>query len=312
VTLFFISNEEYIVWKNTVDPHDQISHLLPQRGNQKLVIHSQMLQVSLNMQRIDELFAWLASIFVQRFSIQVVQFWTSQISSRGQASVALETTVCQDASFPQHVVNNAYVAEAAAYLINLRKSVSLQLVDNLFSLHQANLLKRYGLYYWITSFVSSQALLPPASDAFSATPLTTIALLFLKNPPTQDLIPYTSSILEQAVTIAKKRQFLLPPAALQVRLPPSLVKLIPQRLQDTGAMRSRSPFISTPAITDSKAMQLYLAIDGHKSIEELSNLAHMDMQLVYEALGMLLKQNYIQLFDSAGQRVDRSWLLDYL
>jgi hypothetical protein len=231
-----------------MDPHDQISHLFPHRGNQKLVIHSQMLQVSLHMQHIDELFAWLASVFVHRFSIQVVQFWTSQISSRGQASVALETTVCQDVSFPQRVVNNTYVAEVAAYLINLRQGVSLQDVDRLFSLHQANLLKRYGLYYWITSFVSSQALLPPASDAFSATPLATIALFFLKDPPSPDLIPDTSSILEQAVTIAEKRQFLLPPSALQVRLPPSLVKLVPQRLQDTGAMRSRSPFTSTPLL----------------------------------------------------------------
>jgi hypothetical protein len=59
-------------------------------------------------------------------------------------------------------------------------------------------------------------------------------------------------------------------------------------------------------------MQIYLAIDGHKSIEELSNLTHLDMQVVYEALGMLLKQNYIRLFDTAGQPVDRSWLLDYL
>ncbi len=290
-------------------------------GKQQLVITTQLVRASMNMHHIDEMLTWLANMIVQNLHVQVMQFWANQASSTDQTFVILRTTVCQDTSLPQSIVVNAHVAQVIARLISEQHSATLQPVNSAFSLHQANLFRRYGLNYWFSCFLTSDALLPPpVSDNFFAgniaTPLAMVAVLFWRQLPPQNLVTSALYILEQAVATAKRRGLLLAPVtnvAIQAMrsvnseqqhpLPP-LAELIPQRIRDTEAMRSRSPFTGAVIIPESEARRLYLAIDGRKTVAELAYTTQLSMKDIYAALNVLLTKKHIQLCDQANQPID--------
>jgi len=295
------------------------------RGNQQLLMPTQLLQASARMTHIDEMLSWLASVIVQQLNVQLIQFWTTQAFSNGQMSVVLRANVCEDTSLPQSVIYNAHVVEVVGNLLRLRQGFPLQSVNTVFSIHQTNLFLRYGLNYSFGHFLSSSALLPPKQTSPStvevATPFTTIALLFVRRIPSRDLPETTNRALEQAIAIAKLRGLLVASTAqgdsgsmralyLQQQESLSLAELIPHRLQATEALRSQNPFAST-AITEKNASRFYQAIDGQKTVLEIASLTRLREEELIAALRTLLKRELIQLRDPTGQPVDGSKYLDH-
>ena len=293
------------------------SSLLRGIDNQRLTMSTRLLQITKSMYHIDELFLWLAQEMIQRLHMQVIQFWASQAYRTGLISIELRTSVLQDISLSQYIVINEQVAEIARRTYSeLRGSTMLQPVGSIFSLHQATLLRRYGLNYWWAHSLQSNVLLPPASNDPSiekiATPLSLLVFVFLRHIPPPGLLPTIGRIVEQAIPIARSRGLFLTAATGTPQQLPPLAELIPHRVRDAEALRSSNPFSSTPVIPDKQARRLYLAINGQTSVLALSASTQLPMKDLLAALRMLLTQNLIQLFDSAGQPVDSSLFLNYL
>jgi hypothetical protein len=289
-------------------------------GNQQLVIITQLLQISVNMRHIDEMFLWLAHIIGQRLNVDVMQIWTYQANAYGQYSAELRAAASQNALFPLHVVNNAQVSEIVKDLLADRFGANPQPVANLFSSRQAELLVRYNLHYWASFFLGSNDLLPlpmssePSQGAIP-TPLAMVVSLFTQQMPHPNLLPTIKRILEQALSIAKNRGLLSRGANLSLggladnRIQTkqfTFNELIPQWTQDVQAMQADNPFADAVVISDKRARKLYFTIDGKKSIAELAESNHMDQQEFRSAVQYLLKQKHIRLYDPDGKIVDSS------
>ena len=91
----------------------------------------------------------------------------------------------------------------------------------------------------------------------------------------------------------------------QSALPP-LAELIPRRVVNQGAMRTRNPFALSPVIEDKQARQLYAAIDGRRTLAELADVIGLEAKAVTRPLRLLLKENCIQIYDAAGQLVEEA------
>src|SRR5260370_15831933 len=182
-------------------------------SRQQLAIITQLLQMSVNMRHIDEMFLWLSHTIGQRLNIDVLQLWSYQAHTSGQYSAELRVTASQNTLFPLQVVNNEQVAEIVRDLFTQQSGVSPQSVTSVFSLPQADLLTRYDLHYWACLFISSNALLPPlmsndlSHEAISS-PLAMVVSLFTQQVLNPDLLPAIKHILEHALSIAKNRGLL--------------------------------------------------------------------------------------------------------
>lgn len=94
------------------------------------------------------------------------------------------------------------------------------------------------------------------------------------------------------------------PAAPQQSMPPALVDLIPRRVVDQGAMRTRNPFALTPAIEDRLARRLYAAIDGNRTLDELAAEIGLDGGAAARPLRLLLEERCVQVYDAEGRLVE--------
>lgn len=296
----------------------------PGGGNPQLVIITQLLQIVTNMQHIDELFLWLSHSIGQRMNVPVLQLWANQAYTSGQSSVELRVMASQNPSLPPHVVNNAQVVEVVKGLLHERHGIRPQPVGNVFLLPQADMLTRYNLHYWESTFLSNNALLPPTSNDISSgaipTPLAIIASLFTYQPSNVNLLTTVTRILEYALSIAKNRGLLLDVATSPFSSSASSLKdqtlsqhydladLIPHRAQSIEAIQVNNPLASAVVISDKQARQLFALINGKRSIAQLMEKTHMDQLEFTSALRFLLKQKFIQLHDPKGMPVDSPFL----
>ncbi|HEY6540861.1 MAG TPA: response regulator [Ktedonobacteraceae bacterium] len=86
--------------------------------------------------------------------------------------------------------------------------------------------------------------------------------------------------------------------------PVKLSELLPRRVSNQGAMRTNSPFTRAPVIEDEQAHRLYTAIDGRKTLAELSAVTGLENKALTGATRALLKENCIQIYDGAGRLVE--------
>ena len=311
---------------NNGGPGDPSSQLYT--GRRQLVYSAQLFKAAETMHHIDELFLWQNRLFLQQFDAQAVQFWSLQSLLTGQVTIKLRAVDWQDASLPQNVLVNTQIANSAGNLLNKQRNFMLLSVNNLFSLHQADLLSRYGLNYCFCDFLHSPLLLPPMPNATEQeipTPLAVAALLFFKRFPPQDEISAINLILGQSLAVATTRGLLLPTRTSSGRLPAisggagistprqtqvHLSDLVPHRLEDANAMRSSNPFASAAVIADKRARRLYAAIDGRKNVREIATNIGMDSKEVYLALQFLLEQHRVQLYEPGGQLIDELPFID--
>src|SRR5260370_1598129 len=295
----------------------------PGGGNPQLVIITQLLQIVTNMQHIDELFLWLSYTIGQRLNIPVIQLWANQARTTGQSSTELRVVASQNSSLPLHVVNNTQIAEVVKGLLNERHGVRSQPVGSIFLLPQADLLTRYNLHYWESTFLSNSTLLPPMSNDVSSgaipTPLAMVASLFTYQPSNGNMLATVTRIFEYALSIATNLGLLLDAtnsplstsASVRNRAQPQqyeLNDLIPRRAQNVDAMQANNPLANATPITDKQARRLYSGIDGKRSIAQLVDMTQIDQQEFTTALRWLLKQKLIRLHDPKGKPVDSPFL----
>jgi hypothetical protein len=300
-------------------------------SRQQVTVVTQLFRTMSSIHHIDELFQWLAYAFVQRFDIQLIQFWTNYVNPFGQLTFQLRTAVSQDPSLPQQVAANDQVAFLAQRIANERRRYNPQPVDGIFPYYQANILRRYGLNYCGGFQMSSNRLLAPPNDPYSqerpSTFFAMTTLLFLRQIPHMDLLPATANVMEQAMEMAGNRGLLLPAHAnqspisqaqvqtqaplpqktpLPQEVPLPLGELIPQRKQDDSVMLSSNPFANSAIITDRQARRLYAAIDGQATLADLCNTTGMNIKDASDALQKLLAQQRVELHDPGGRPVNAS------
>ncbi|MEO8970281.1 MAG: hypothetical protein ABI406_01635 [Ktedonobacteraceae bacterium] len=295
-------------------------------SRQQVTIVTQLYRTVPSIHHIDELFQWLAYAFVQRFDVQLVQFWMNYVNQFGQPAFQLRTAVSLDPSLPQQIAANDQVAFLAQRIASERRRYNPQLVDSIFPYYQANILRRFGLIYCSGFHMSSNTLMAPLITPFSQEPSSTLfamsTLLFFRQTPHIDVLPSIAHIMEQAVGIAGNRSLLLPAHADQLRTPQaqvqipaplveevrlSLAELVPRRKQDDSVMLSSNPFASATIITDKQARRLYAAIDGHVTVADICDTTGMNIKEVGEALQKLLAQQRVELHDPEGHPVNASF-----
>jgi CheY-like chemotaxis protein len=121
--------------------------------------------------------------------------------------------------------------------------------------------------------------------------------------------PFTTEALVQAVwegVPGPLRQTVLPSffSIPQQSELPALLELIPRRVFDQDAMRTRTPFALAPIIQEKQTRRLYAAIDGRRTLAELAAMIGLETSTVADTLRTLLKKNCIQMYDSAGKLVE--------
>ena len=295
-------------------------------GRHQLVITSQLIRVAEDMHHIDDMFFWLASAIVQAFNVQVIQFWTSQLNQQDQRALQLRTIVHQDPSLPHQVFVTNHVGVAIGRMMNGGRHVPLQRVGSAFPPYQAELFGRYGLSYCAGCLLTSKALLPPTSKGAASgdkpTPLQSLVLLVWRQVPPQNVPIAINLVLEQAIGVACKHELLRPAVDTSGRLPVVTVKplgqlassyllqLVPRRLEEADVLTASNPFSDSTVIADKQARRLYLAIDGHKNLNELCTSTRLEWKQAFEALRFLLKQRRIQLYEPGGLPLDSSQLLN--
>lgn len=121
--------------------------------------------------------------------------------------------------------------------------------------------------------------------------------------------PFTATELVQAVwegvPLPMPRTVSSTLAHVDGDAPVKLTELLPRRVSNQGTMRTNSPFTRTPAIEDEQAHRLYTAIDGRKTLAELSIVTGLENKALTRATRVLLKEHCIQMYDEAGQLVER-------
>jgi hypothetical protein len=93
---------------------------------------------------------------------------------------------------------------------------------------------------------------------------------------------------------------------------PVLSDLVPRRTENNDLMTTSNPLTSHVVITDKLARRLYREIDGQKNVQELCDVARLDVQTVLQGLRILLNERHIELLDASGKPVDGSLLLNNL
>jgi hypothetical protein len=285
---------------------------------------AQLFQIALNAHRIDEVFQWLAYAMVDQFDIQVIQFWTSSISTMDQSSIQLRTMVRQDASLPEQVVVNDQVAQVVQRMAHEHQPARLLAVDKVFLVYQGTLFRRYGLNYCVDFPISKDIVAPSQNNRFSPgsqMPMALTSLCLLQQPPHADLLPAINNIFSQTIAVTVSRGLLqvastnpgqhqslaqMPQQQKVVPSPSSLLRMVPHRKQDPGLAVSSNPFASSAIIADRQARRLYGAINGQMDVESLCRSTNMDMKTVSEALQILLKQQRIELHGPDDQLVHPS------
>jgi len=295
--------------------------LQPSTTKHDFAILAQFLQAVESMEHIDDIFLWLANTMVRQLSIDALQIWTAQVAYSQQTVQTLRAIALLDRTTPKYVVLNGTIAEIAGTIARKQLNITTRAVDDIFSLHNVSLLKRYGLYYYASCFLSGDTSIPaPKSQmlmAPSKVPSTIVTLVFLKQTGSQYLLQTINLILEQALVIAESRGLLSIPSAgdssslistPQAALP-ALYDLIPRRMRSNTSMRSSSPFSSTVSISNKIALTFYGAIDGHRTIVEIAATKKMRAKEITEAVQLLLQEKRIQLYTKEGQLVDSEVLL---
>ncbi|HLZ57416.1 MAG TPA: hypothetical protein VKR06_10755 [Ktedonosporobacter sp.] len=189
---------------------------------------------------------------------------------------------------------------------------------------------------------------PSAAGQIPA-PLLVVALLFFQHPPSQRLHVSIEHILEQGLLAARNRGLLQSSAPVDteqrrttapvVATPPlritgqtpalrantisaplspenianrPLAELVPKRIDDIHLMTSSNPLANSVDIPDRQIRRLYVAIDGHKNLTELSLATRLTMSELKLALQTLIKEQRIRLHHPEGQPMDDTQSLDDL
>lgn len=192
---------------------------------------------------------------------------------------------------PQCLILDALLSDISGYAIcrRVRQSFPEQMVRILLmSSKNAPLDKRYGLRQ--------------GADRYLPKPFTAEILL-------QEVWKITPETFRNAVLTTNS-------FTPQPVLPSTLLDLIPRHLPDQEAMRISSPFANTSnaptALKDEQTRRLYSAIDGKKTVIQLAVVTGLETEEMFILLCALLRENRVQVYDSAGLLVENTLLFSAL
>ncbi len=175
-------------------------------------------------------------------------------------------------SYPQCLLLNVFLPDTSGYAIcrHIRQSVSEEIVSIILtSTKAAPLDQNYGLQQGAQRYL---------------------------------LKPFTAELLIQTIREVIPRTFQSAPSSKQQPLP-SLMECIPHRIRNQDEMRMSNPFAYS-ALKNAQARQLYSIINDKRAVHELAAEAGLNMKEVTNTLHMLIKEHYIQLYDSTGLLVE--------
>jgi hypothetical protein len=265
----------------------------------------------------NNVFPQLARGISDRCNVPIVQFWTAQGDNHGQMSPELEGIFCRDKTFPLNFLTNPQIAVVVERIAQEQAPLSIRAVEMIFPQPVAIFLKRYALDYCIYIFLGN-IVLPSANMRVASNELaaltTVVMLLFLKDPPAQDLLSILRSTVQSALSSAVNNgSLLLTPTksmaqATRLQPQPSLASLfpvlVPHRIEDVAS----SPFAFSGAGLDASMRRFYAAINGQKNVHELTVATRCTMEQAYATLQVLVAQQLIELYTPEGQPVDSSQL----
>ena len=257
------------------------------------------------MRHIDELLHWFIYTVMQRSGVQVVQLWTCPSGYADSPEAKLRTFAHQDISPPWNIFTGKPVAAAVEYIV-LQRNISLPPVHNVFPVHMATLLQRYGINYCAGYGVRNDLYLPAQGmTQIASVPEKMVLLIFARRPPQRSLSE-VETLLQQVLVMAERHHLvrIQQSAGVPSQHPTSatLNTLVPRRTADAAS----NPLTLAIAIPDKNARILYAAIDDHKPVGELANMTHLTSAEIYQALQILLEQQRIQLYEPGanGKFVD--------
>jgi DNA-binding response OmpR family regulator len=118
--------------------------------------------------------------------------------------------------------------------------------------------------------------------------------------------PFTAELLVQTVReVIRTPSMQTPTTAPQDVAPPSMMKCIPRHTHNEDELRTSNPFTYF-ALKDVQARQLYSAINGKLAVYELAATTGLNRKEISNTLQVLIKENYVQLYDSTGLPVNNT------
>ena len=282
---------------------------------------NQLVQSTVNVHHIDEMFLQLARILVQRFGIWIAQIWADRTIDANQHVAELRALATRDILLPPQVLENHQLVMMAERILHEQRTLFYLPVEHIFSPHYTALLRSQGLCYCVGHFSRRRASLLPKDKGFTGrkvpASLAVAFLLFFQQAPPQRLLAAIGFTLEQAMEAAQNSGLLyrtqisaMISAHLSQQETFSLAKLIPGRVENTDLMRFTNPLAESVDIQDKLARRLYAVIDGRRGVEELAAMTSLTRPEMHHALRVLLSQQRICLYQPDGQPVDGSFLLN--
>lgn len=121
--------------------------------------------------------------------------------------------------------------------------------------------------------------------------------------------PFTGEMLVQtigevlpaslrAIVTQTRRQAVPQHDALEELTRSGMRTLIPYRLPEANILRVSNPFADSAVMTDKQIRRLYAAIDGYKTVQDLSYMMHLDLQATLKLLKTLWQQQRIAFYDT--------------
>ena len=278
---------------------------LSNRHIRPIAIVSQLLQLVTSMHHIDELFAWITSILVQRFGVVSAQLWANQANSKGGVRCKLRASASQNPFQALQTFEGIEMRTFIERIVREQRGILSIPVTSIFSQYQAAALVQQNCQYWTICFFNKDVFLPspqrhPEKDEVP-TPLQMVFSLFTQQPLQSSQARAISFLIEQSLRIAISHGLLSKTAEKsQAAIQSTFASLIPERIQTTEVEQAENPFNSAIVIPEKRNRQVYNLIDGKKNIEELTLLVRVSRKEILEILQSLLAKGYIKVREVGG------------
>jgi hypothetical protein len=287
--------------------HENLSN----KSTRPIVIVSQLLQLVTSMHHIDELFTWLATTMVERFSMISVQIWAVQAYRTGGGRRKLRASTSRHPSQALQVLESAEVRVFVERMLREQRGILSIPVSSTFSHYQATIFAQQDCLYWTAYFLSNNVLLPPPQEQPEkeevSTPLRMLFSFFSQKPLQPSHARAVSFLIEQSLRIAIGRGLLSHEPEKPVDGDKTKFgHLIPEHIQMGKIEQGDNPFTHAVVIPEKRSRQIYNLIDGKKNIQELMLLMQIDQKECLEILKILLLNGYIAVREISGDLVEVS------
>jgi hypothetical protein len=90
-----------------------------------------------------------------------------------------------------------------------------------------------------------------------------------------------------------------------------LSALVPRRVQEAKGAKMGNAEEEPAGLPNRQTYQVYMAIDGQRTVEELAFCTHLSMEEIRASIHILLLRHRVQLYEPGGTPVDSTRYLDW-